>query len=52
MQNILKVVGGAVAVLIIIDMLGFGVWIVSGQHPVDDFYIGTLTAHVLRALFF
>lgn len=38
--------------ILIIDMLGFVVWIISGQLPVDSFYIGTITAHILQAIIF
>lgn len=38
-------IAGAV---LLIDALGFLLWAMSGQLPVDDFYIGTITAHILR----
>ena len=52
MQNILKVVGGAVAVIMVIDALCFTAWIVSGQHPVDGFYAGAITANIVKAIIF
>lgn len=32
-----------------LDALGFMLWAMSGQLPVDQFYIGTITAHIVRA---
>jgi hypothetical protein len=50
MKNIIKIAGGVVIAVLVIDFLGFTAWIASGQYPVDDFYIGTITAHVLRLI--
>lgn len=52
MQNIIKVAAGAVAVIAAVDVFGFMAWAASGQTPADSFYIGSITAHVLRALIF
>lgn len=50
MKNILKVAGGVILGILAVDALGFMLWVISGQNPTDDFYIGTITAHVLRAI--
>jgi len=50
MSNILKILGGVAFVVLLADMLGFALWVMSGQYPVDEFYLGTITAHVLRAI--
>ena len=50
MKNIIKIVGGVIIAVLALDFLGFTAWVLSGQYPVDDFYIGTITAHVLRAI--
>ena len=34
-----------------LDVLGFMLWVISGQVPVDSFYVGTITAHVLGLFF-
>jgi len=47
-QNILTIAGG----MFFLDMLGYMLWATSGQAPVDGFYIGAITANVLRALLF
>lgn len=33
-----------------LDLAGFALWAFSGQKPVDDVFVGTITTHVLRAL--
>ena len=50
MRDTLQVAGGALFAILAIDAFGFMAWIASGQTPADNFYIGTLTAHALRAL--
>ena len=37
-------------VVLAIDFLGFVGWAMSGQHPVDNFYVGTITTHALQAI--
>lgn len=51
-RKIAEIVTGTLAIIAAVDMLGFMAWIASGQTPVDGFYIGSLTAHALRALLF
>ena len=48
--NMKILINGVIAILII-DVTGFIFWALSGQYPVDNFYIGSITAHVLRAIF-
>lgn len=50
MQDTLKIIGGVVVVVLIIDFLGFVAWIVSSQSPLDSFYVGSITAHTLKAI--
>lgn len=50
MKDTLKIAGGVIAVVLIVDAFGFLAWVLSGQHPLDNFYIGTITAHVLRLI--
>lgn len=50
MKTTLKVAGWAIAIVLVVDFWGFAAWVISGQHPVDDFYVGTITAHVLGAI--
>lgn len=37
-----------IAIILAIDFLGFVAWVVAGQTPVGDVYVGTITVHVLR----
>lgn len=50
MKNTLKIIGAIIAIVLVIDALGFTAWALSGQHPVDGFYIGTITTHTLQAI--
>ena len=34
-----------------LDVLGFTLWLISGQYPSDSFYLGTITAHALALVF-
>lgn len=38
-------------IIAFIDFCGFTLWVASGQFPADNFYIGTITAHVLKLFF-
>lgn len=39
-------------VIIAVDFLGFLAWGMSGQMPVDGFYVGAITRNILQAVFF
>ena len=39
-----------IAIILVIDVLGFLFWIASGQLPADNFYIGSITSHILSAV--
>jgi len=41
-----------IIIVLVLDAIGFMFWILSGQHPVDQFYVGSITANIIRALFF
>ena len=43
----LKVIVLAIAICFILDFIGFTAWVLSGQFPVDNFYLGTGTAHLI-----
>lgn len=47
-QTILTII----AVALVIDFLFFLAWAMSGQMPVDSFYIGAITRNILQAVFF
>lgn len=50
MKNTLQIVATVIAVILIVDAIGFLVWALSGQQPVDNFYVGTITTHVLQSI--
>lgn len=50
MKNTLEIVGNVLLIILAIDLFGFMVWIASGQTPIDNFFIGGLTAFMLRLL--
>lgn len=41
---------GVLAFILALDALAFCAWIVSGQHPIDGFYFGAITANIIKAL--
>ena len=51
-RKVAEIVAGALGVVVAVDLFGFMAWIASGQTPVDGFYIGAITANVLRAIIF
>jgi hypothetical protein len=50
MKNAIQVVIWVIVFLGVIDVFGFGLWVISGQTPNDDLYLGTITSHTLKAL--
>lgn len=45
-----KIVFWIILVLLVIDLIGFTAWALSGQRPADEFYIGALTANALMII--
>lgn len=50
MKKTLTTIATVAAIILLIDFAGFLAWGMSGQHPVDNFYVGTITTHALRAV--
>ena len=50
MKNILQFTGMLFGAIVFIDFLGFTAWIISGQMPSDSFYLGSITANILKAI--
>lgn len=46
----LKTIATVAIIILAIDFVGFLGWAMSGQRPVDNFYVGTITTHALRAV--
>lgn len=41
----------AILTVLAVDVIGFVFWVASGQFPLDNFYVGTITAHIIRFVF-
>lgn len=50
MKNFFKGVVSIIAIVLFIDMLCFGAWIMSGQQPIGKVYFGMITGNVLKAV--
>jgi|ETNvirnome_2_130_1030620.scaffolds.fasta_scaffold13804_6 hypothetical protein len=44
MANIIKFI-------LLFDFAGFVLWSISGQVPADNFYIGSITNHIIEIIF-
>lgn len=49
-MHTLKYIGIALASILALDFFAFALWIFSGQHPVDGFYAGAITANIIKAI--
>ena len=45
-----KFIIGLIAIVLIADLVGFIAWQVSGQHPSDEMFIGTITSKVVNQI--
>lgn len=50
MTKTLQEISTIIIFILLLDVAGFAAWLLSGQVPVDSFFVGSLTAHALRAL--
>lgn len=48
MKQAIKIVFQIIVVLMIVDFIGMILWAMSGQFPVDNFYIGSITMHIIK----
>ena len=44
----LKMVGAVIGTFLALDAFCFMAWVASGQFPVDNFYLGSITAHFIK----
>ena len=49
MKKIAQSIGYIAGFILIIDVVGFLGWALSGQRPVDNFYLGYITTYVLKS---
>lgn len=47
----MKIILGFIVVWLMLDVLGFIMWGLSGQIPVDGFYLGAITKGLLTLVF-
>ena len=45
-----KTIGTVIAIIIMIDMFGFMIWALSGQTPINGFYIGSITSSTINLI--
>ena len=50
MTKTLQEVSTIIIFILLLDVAGFAAWLVSDQVPADHFYVGGLTAYVLRVV--
>lgn len=46
--DIIKFSLATILVVVMIDILGYGLWKVTGQTPQDGFFIGALTSEIIK----
>jgi len=47
MSDTIKIIIGVLVALLIVDVVGWCSWSLSGQAPADGFYAGMMTATVM-----
>lgn len=50
MTKIFKFILWTILVISFIDFTMFLVWGLSGQQPIDNFYFGSITSHVIQLI--
>lgn len=50
MKQAIKTIVVVAIIILAIDFVGMIGWAMSGQHPVDNFYIGSISTHIIRAI--
>ena len=50
MRDTIKIIGIVIVTVLVVDVISFSAWVLSGQTPGDSFFIGTITAHILGAI--
>lgn len=51
-MQLLQGIATVMITILMIDMMFFTLWIISGQQPVDNFYFGSITNNILKAIIF
>lgn len=50
MKNIINTILTISIIYLAVDAFVFVMWAVSGQHPVDGFYVGAVTTTIIKSL--
>lgn len=50
-MKILKNTLFIILIILALDFIGLCIWIYSGQHPQDNFFLGTISYHLLQLAF-
>lgn len=37
--------------ILALDFFGWLMWAMSGQHPLDSWYVGTITGHIIKLFY-
>lgn len=45
-----EIIMWVLGVIVAVDLIGFILWMQSGQVPQDNFYVGSITYHVLSIM--
>lgn len=46
----MKTLAQIIAVILVIDITGLLAWKISGQTPIDNIYLGSITAHLIEVI--
>lgn len=50
-NQLFKFIFAIIGLILLVDFMGAIAWIASGQCPTGNWYIGTITIHLLRFIF-
>ena len=48
--SVIRIAIWVVCTILLIDLFAFAMWKLSGQTPVDEFYVGTITKHLITLI--
>ena len=49
-KSIIKNILIFILIILALDLLGFMSWVILGQKPVDNFFLGNITTHILKLI--
>ncbi len=48
----LKIIWNFLFIVLVVDFVGFMYWVMMGQTPLDNFFIGSITTNIIRSIIF